>query len=244
MQGAWLRRTMTRATDTYAHGGTDAAGLGAACLAAVAASAVLVVRGSDAYESVLGTARPIGPLVAVIGFGFLGWLILSRKSWIPSHTDGAAGYRPAVLIGLTLPVPVIIVDWLGGFGRGLNVPAPDSLLFYPSIAVAAELVFHVAPLAISAILAFVLQRARRALEIVGLGAAVAIEPILQVVWGAELSPAWADAYVGVQLVAFNLVGVYLLRRFGILRVLVYRLSYYLVWHILWGRVRLDLLFAR
>ncbi len=224
-------------------GGTDATGLAVACFAVVAASVVLVVRGSNAYELVLGIARPIVPLVAIVGFGFLGWLVLSKRSWIPSQADGAVGYRPAVLIGLTLPVPVIIVDWLGGFGRGINAPFPDSLLFYPSIAVIAEFVFHVAPLAIAATLAFLFRRVGRALEIVGLGAAVVIEPVLQVVWGSEVSPAWAVAYVGVQLLAFNVVGVYLFRNFGILRVLVYRLSYYLVWHILWGSIRLHLLFT-
>ena len=234
---------MIIATEKYLRGGTDAAGLAVASLAAVAASIVLVLLGSNAYELVLGIARPIGPLVAVVGFGFVGWLILSRRSWIPGQTDGAVGYRPAVLIGLTLPVPVIVVDWLGGFGRGINAPAPDSLLFYPSIAVVAEFVFHVAPLAIAAMLAFFFRRAGRALEIFGLGAAVAIEPILQVAWGDAVSPAWANAYVGVQVLAFNVVGVYLLRRFGILRVLVYRLSYYLVWHVLWGYVRLGLLFT-
>jgi hypothetical protein len=234
---------MITASGNYPRGGTDAAGLAVASLLAIAASIALVALGSHAYESVLGIARPVGPLAAVVAFGFVGWMILSGRSWIPERTDGAVGYRPAALIGLTLPVPVIIVDCLGGFGRGINAPAPDSFLFYPSIAVVAEFVFHIAPLAIAAMLALVIRRAGRVLEIFGLGAAVAIEPILQVAWGHGVSPAWANAYVGVQVLAFNVIGVYLLRRFGILRVLVYRLSYYLVWHVLWGEVRLGLLFA-
>jgi len=231
------------ATEKYGRGGTDAVGLAVACLAAIGASIVLAILGSDAYGLVLGITRPVWPMVAVAGFGFLGWQIVSRKSWIPAQTAGIAGYRAAVLVGLTLPIPVIIVDSLGGFGREMNVAAPASLLFYPSIAVVAELVFHVAPLAIAAIAAFLFRRNGHALEIFGLAAAVVIEPILQVAWGVGVSPSWVNAYVGVQLLAFNAVGVYLLRRFGILRVLVYRLSYYLVWHILWGYARLHLLFA-
>ncbi|MDY7093201.1 MAG: hypothetical protein SX243_09540 [Acidobacteriota bacterium] len=221
----------------------DAPRWAAACLAAVAATLALVALGSEAYESVLGMARPVAPVVAVVGLGFGGWLVLARRSWIPASTEGPAGYRAAVLIGLALPLPVIGVDCLGGFGPGINAPAPDALLFYPSIAVVAESVFHIAPLAAAATLAFFVRRAGRSLELCGLVAAVAIEPILQVVWGAEASPGWANAYVGVHLLAFNLIAVVLLRRFGILRALVFRLSYYFVWHILWGFLRLELLFS-
>lgn len=230
-------------TDNDRRRRTDATGLAAACLAAVVASIVLVMMGSKAHVSVLGIAHPLGPMMAVVGLGFAGWLVLARKSWIPAQTEGLGGYRPAALIGVALPIPVIIVDWLGGFERGINAPPPDAFLFYPSIALVAEFVFHIAPLTVAAIPAFFIHRAERALKFCGLGAAVAIEPILQVVWGAEISPGWANAYVGVHLLAFNVVGVYLLRRFGILRVLLYRLSYYLVWHILWGYIRLDLLFT-
>ena len=222
---------------------TDASRLAAASLAAVAASIVLDRLSSDAFGTVLGIARPVGPVVAVVVLGFVGWLVLSRRSWIPGVTEGLAGYRLAVLIGLALPIPVIVVDWMGGFERGINAPAPDSLLFYPSIVVVAEFVFHVAPLSAAAILALLFGRAERAFKLVGLSAAVAIEPILQIIWGAGRSPAWASVYVGVQLVVFNVIGVYLLLRFGILRALLYRLSYYVVWHILWGYLRLELLFT-
>ena len=205
---------------------------------------MLVALKSDAYASVLGIERPVWPVTAVVVLGFLGWFVVSHLSWIPSRTEGALGYRLAVLIGLMLPIPVIIVDWYGGFGQAINAPAPASLLFYPSLAVVAELVLHVIPLAFAATLTILFPRAERALKVFGLGAAVVIEPILQMMWGAELSPIWANTYVGVQLLAFNIIGVYLLRRFGILRVLIFRLSYYFVWHILWGYLRSDLLFAK
>jgi hypothetical protein len=235
---------MTTAAPNDWRGGSDATRLAAACVAAVTACIVLVALGSDAYETVLGIARPVAPVAAAAGLGFLGWMLVSRRSWIPAGTGGLAGYRPALVIGLALPIPAIIVDGLGGFARELNAPAPDSFLFYPSVAVVAELVFHVAPLAIAAMLATVFHRAGRAFQFLGFGAAVAIEPVLQVVWGRELSPGWANAYVGVHVLAFNVVGVYLLRRFGILRVILYRLSYYLVWHVLWGYLRLDLIFGK
>lgn len=225
------------------HSGSDAPWLAVACVTSVAASLVLAWLGSDAYQAVLGIDYPIPSTVIVVGLGFAGWRVLSRRSWIPAQASGLDGYRLAVSLGLVLPIPVIIVDWLGGFGPGINVAAPDAVLFYPSVAVVAEFVFHVAPLALAAAMAGLFWSETRGLEIIGLAAAVTVEPVLQVLWGAEASPLWANAYVGLHLLAFNVLGVYLLRRYGVLRVLLYRLSYYAVWHIGWGYLRLRLLFS-
>ena len=62
-----------------------------------------------------GRSRLYERVAPVVELGFAGWLVLTRASWIPVQTDGSLGYKPAVLIGVTLPIPVIIVDWLGGF---------------------------------------------------------------------------------------------------------------------------------
>jgi hypothetical protein len=64
-----------------------------------------------------------------------------------------------------------------------------------------------------------------------------------VVWWAQGSLAWANASVGVHLLAFNLLAVVLLRRLGILRALVFSVSYYVAWHIMWRALRWDLLFS-
>ena len=68
------------------------------------------------------------------------------------------------------------------------------------------------------------------------------EPILQVVWGLGESPGGANAYVAVHLLLFNLLAVYLFLRNGFLSMLTFRLTYYLYWHIIWGVLRLRLLF--
>jgi hypothetical protein len=221
---------------------SNAPGVLAACAAAVLASALLVWRGSDAYRSVLGVERPIVSTVAVAVLGYAGWRVLVRRSWISSGAGGPEGYRLAASVGLALPIPVVVVDWLGGFGPDINAAFPDALLFYPAIAVVAELVFHVAPLCTAALVAGLLRSEARAWRIVGFSAAVLVEPALQVVWGAEGSPPWANAYVGLHLLAFNAFGVYLMRRYGLLRVILYRFAYYAVWHIGWGWLRMDLLF--
>lgn len=214
-----------------------------ACGASAAAAVVLEWLGSDAYRSVLGIGHPAAATVVVATLGFFGLEITVRRSWVPSETGVVGGWAKAALIGGLLPIPVIVVDWFGGFGPEINARAPDSLLFYPSVALLAEFAFHVAPLAVAAVVADLRGAVARAAEAAGLLVATSIEPILQVVWGTGHSPWWANAYVGLHLLVFNVVGLYLLRRYGFMRVYLYRVSYYSVWHILWGHVRLGLLFA-
>jgi len=221
----------------------DVCRVAAVCLSALAASAVLEWLRSDAYEVVLGVTNPVASTAAVVGLGLAGWVVLVRMGWTPAKDGRSRGRAVAVTAGLALPVPVIIIDCLGGFPKGINAPFPDAIVFYPSIAVVAEFVFHVAPLAIAAVLATLIRLDVRTFEVAGLAAAVVIEPILQVAWGIAGVPSWVNAYAGLHLLVFNALGVYLLCRHGLLLVFLYRLSYYVVWHIGWGYIRLQLLFS-
>ncbi len=215
----------------------------AACFAAVAAALLLTWLGSDAYESVLGVTHPTAATSAVVVLGYLAWRITVQRRWIPSGTGGRKGYGMAVSIGFALTVPVMVVDYLGGFRPDINASAPDSLLFYPSVALLAEFAFHMTPLALAAVTVRLWASAARPLEGIALVVAATLEPVLQVVWGQEYSPTWANIYTGIHLLVFNVVGLYLLRRYGFLRVYLYRVSYYAVWHIAWGYVRVELLFS-
>jgi hypothetical protein len=48
--------------------------------------------------------------------------------------------------------------------------------------------------------------------------------------------------VGVHVLVFNLLSLWFFRRYDFLSVYVFRVSYYGFWHILWGQLRLELLF--
>jgi hypothetical protein len=145
--------------------------------------------------------------------------------------------------GAALTLPVIGLDLLGAFPRELNAPLPGALLVYPSIAVLAELVLHVVPLAVAeGVSRATGGRSGTAIRRVGLGVACLLEPVMQVFWGVGRSPGWANAYVGAHLLVFNGLALFLLQRRGFPAVVQYRLTYYLVWHLAWGRLRLDLLF--
>lgn len=214
-----------------------------ACCAAVASAAVLSALGSDAFEQVLGVRHPTLTTLAVVLLGYGAWSIIVRRGWIASGVEGRAGFGVALCIGAALTLPVVLVDLLGGFPADINAPAPDALLFYPSVALMAELVFHAAPLACGALLAGVWPRVAGPVWLVALASGLAVEPALQVIWGLSESPTWANIFVGVQLLVFNGIGLWVLRRYGFLRVFAYRLSYYAIWHMAWGHVRIDVLFG-
>ena len=53
---------------------------------------------------------------------------------------------------------------------------------------------------------------------------------------------WAEVYVGLHVFAFNIFQMYVFRRYDFVSMYLFRLVYYIHWHIVWGYVRLQLLF--
>lgn len=212
--------------------------------AAIAAAVTFQWLGSDAYTVVPGVRNPVATTVAACLLGLVGLRILEGRRWCRLEDAHREAYLGAVLLGTVLPIPMLIVDVLGGFPPALNVPAPASLLFYPAVAVVAEFIFHVIPLALMALAAALVSEADERARTVAMAIAVLPEPVLQVAWGARYSPTWANGCVGVQLLIFNFVALRLFRRYGFSVVYFYRLSYYAIWHIVWGYLRLGILFGR
>lgn len=212
-------------------------------LGAVAAAFVLRGSGSDAYAFVLGPLDPVATTLAVSVCGLLALRVLTRRGWFHAGGGSRRGCWIAVGVGSALTIPVIAVDVLGGFPPEMNVPAPASLAFYPSIAVVAEFAFHAVPLGLVALAADLVSSSDSRARWSAMALAALPEPVLQVAWGAAYSPVWANVYVGVHLLAFNLIGLALFRRHGFLTVYLYRLVYYAVWHVIWGHLRLDVLFG-
>lgn len=215
------------------------------CFAAIAGALALHLTGSSAFQPYFGRINP------VLGMSAVAVLAISALSFLQSHgwfvvDRPASGLRrfsiPALLASL-LAVPVIIVDLAGGFPRDINVLPPEGLLFYPVIALVAETVFHIAPLAVLLFVLpwFVGSSNREGLLVVCVLVAALSEPVFQVVAGLGDSPAWATAYVAFHLFVFSLLGLWLFYRHGFFSLLALRLVYYLWWHIVWGVLRLRLL---
>lgn len=233
---------MTRASS----GGVGLRSLAAVYAAAIAGAGVLQLTGSPAFGPYFGPISPVGgtALVAALGFAALRFLTAMDTVRLDRPDAGAARFVTPAAMATALAVPVVLADLAGGFPPDINVLPPQGFLFYPVIAVVAETVFHLLPLAL---LMFVgsrlLPRAGGDRLLTAALLLVALpEPVFQVLAGAGRGPAWADAYVGVQLVVFNLLAVLWLRRFGFFAMLSFRLVYYLWWHLAWGALRLRILF--
>ena len=140
-------------------------------------------------------------------------------------------------------IAVTLVDLGLGFPRNLNVPPPQSLLFYPIMGLVAETFFHLIPLAI---LPLVIGRLLKTLALDRLiwGCIVIasfLEPVFQLLLGST-GNSLLDGYVFVHVLAFGLAQMYVFRRFDFVSMYAFRLVYYLYWHIIWGYFRLQWLF--
>lgn len=212
-----------------------------AVMAAMATAAILSLAGGVRFFTPHFAAIPAVPVIAAAGLaGVVALRLLQHMNWFSASMQAPQGPAAAVLASL-LAVPVIVVDWLFGIDV-VNVPAPHSFLFYPAIAVFAEIAFHVLPVAVifAALKPVVHQDGRLAwgcIAIVSL-----LEPTFQIrdVWS-DRAFSLMEAYVWLQVWAVNIAGLYLFRRFGFTSMLCLRLSYYFYWHIAWGHIR-ELMF--
>lgn len=213
-------------------------------LACAGVVAILDLTDGSVFEPYFGSLNPTLVTGVALALGALCLRSLRRRGWFSVWRGETSGFAVIAATAAVLAVPVIVVDVLGGFGPDINVAWPRSLLFYPVIALVAECVFHVIPLgAISASLARTGEAIRERARWGAMGAVCLIEPALQMVWGTAQSPVWANAYVGMHVLVFNVLSVNFFRRYDFVSMYVFRLIYYLLWHVAWGGLRLDILFG-
>lgn len=210
------------------------------CLSAALAifSAVcLQVLGTTHSQPVLGSLSllPITIAAALIGLPISRFL---EKRGVspngPVHVN-AKGTATVMILGGLLALPPIAIDVTVGFPREMNIPLPAGIFFYPGIAIVAEVVFHLVPLAILALFVSEPRRTRWIMWPV-----VFVEPAFQLVFVS--GPLLLSILVLGNVSLVSAVQLWLFRRHGFLAMIGLRLAFYLFWHILWGFWRLTLLF--
>lgn len=136
-----------------------------------------------------------------------------------------------VTAGALLAMPPIAIDLAYPFPTDLNVPLPAALLFYPAIALVAEVAFHLAPFAI---LAAMLPNQWPVW--LRLAPAIAVEPAFQAL---SLTGPPVQAWLVVANVGLiSAVQIWLFTRIGFAAMIGLRLGFYAAWHIVWGAARL------
>ncbi len=213
---------------------------------AILAAALLDAWETPAFELYFGGIPPVLATALVVSLGFGSLVAIRSNPWflIDSGRPLAPGLGRATAVALVLTVPVVVVDLMGGFGPGINVTVPRALLFYPLMAVVAECVFHLVPLAVVISLLRTSSRSLRPSTPTILISIVALlEPSFQFLGGFSQAPLWANLYVAAHVFVFNLLSLWFFRRYDLYTMYAFRLAYYAFWHVAWGYLRLPLLFG-
>lgn len=187
----------------------------------------------------------IPPLLAIgitAGLGLLSLGFLVSRGWFQIRTARSLrGVRFAAAIAMIFGVWQAGVDLFGQhFPRDVNVPAPQSLLFYPAMAYVVEVLFHVVPLALLLVVLSLIPETLKPRSSVIIWSCIVVvaglEPVL------VHMRMGASTYVGVFVFVFTLVELDIFRRYDFVAMYALRLTYYLWWHIIWGTLRLRWLF--
>jgi hypothetical protein len=218
-----------------------------ACLSiAIAGSTIILARSPAApFERYFGKFEPLAAIALVIGIGFIALGLLQTRGIFEIFRGRSTlqGIALSAIAATVFGMVAIVADLFIRFPADMNAPLPHALLFYPVMGYTVEVVFHALPLALLLVgLAPLLGRAPTGrLVWVSLFLAALLEPTLQLSFEAE-PISWAGAFVWAHVFAINLAQLIVFRRYDFFSMYALRLIYYLYWHIIWGTLRLEVLF--
>lgn len=192
----------------------------------------------------------INPLVAVGVASLLGAILLSlllARGWFAIYRRvNPEGLLRYFGLAVLLAAVAILLDLKIVFPADQNILFPASLLFYPAIGFLVEILFHVLPLSLLLLLLTSVFKSARygTIVLISILAVSLLEALYQAadLGSSGVYPEWAVLYVGFHVFLFNCLQLKVFQRYDFISMLSCRLVYYLIWHIVWGYVRLRLLF--
>ncbi len=199
------------------------------------------------FQFYFGKINPLAvvSVISVLGFSLLTYLLLKSEFEIYKGVN-LRGLALSVIIATLMAIIIIIVDLNFRFPENLNVLFPQSLLFYPVMGFVVEILFHLVPLSFFLFFLTPLFKRINYEKSIWLGIFFIslLEPIYQVLVG--FSPEnsfWIEGYGnGIHVFLFNFLQLSIFKRYDFLTMFLFRMVYYLLWHIIWGYIRLGLLF--
>ena len=206
------------------------------------------------FGQLIGGTEPavVAALVSLLGAGLL-HLLESHAGFAIIGRQFARGLHRAAGLAALFGVLVMGVDLVLTHPADMNVPFPASLLFYPVISLMAEILFHLLPLAalMMAISAFARHGAPESAVWVSLVLVSLLEPSFQVLAAVSERPVVGApqaydprvvAYDGLHVWAINICQLSIFRRYDFVSMWTFRLVYYAICHVVWGELRLRVLF--
>jgi hypothetical protein len=207
---------------------------------------LILLPSSNAYfRRFLGEWNPIMVIIIATIVGAVAlWLLQARYNFVIFMGKGTIpGLKLSVVLATLLAIAIVAADFFIRYPEDTNVSLPYALLFYPSIGFVAEIIFHVLPLALLLILLNPLGGWIGSDRLIWLGIflVAVLEPTFQVTF--EGKPfTWGSAYTWIHVFVLAFLQLYVFRRFDFISMYSFRLFYYVYWHILWGVIRLQVLF--
>ncbi len=214
----------------------------------MAATTILTLEQAFLFQRFFSSYNPLMVVGLTTVVGLFCLYFLNSGEWYSVHKIARAreGILFSSVVATCLVLPTILVDIAQPFPRDMNVLLPASLLFYPTMGFVVEVIFHLLPLTILLVGPGIILSGRHKPKLLW-GATIIVafvEPAFQVAFayvGQTLD--WKAFYLSVHLFIFGLVQLYVFRRYGFLQMYGFRLIYYLHWHVIWGSLRLPLLFS-
>jgi uncharacterized membrane protein YwzB len=182
-------------------------------------------------------------LTSVVGAAALWGLQSSHQFALFMGKTTLRGVALSAALATVLAIAIVVADFFIRYPQDTNVPVPQALLFYPAVGFVAEIIFHVLPLALLLLILNPLGAWLGRERVVWLSILLVaiLEPTFQVLSEGKAFTLGA-AYTWIHVFAIAFLQLYVYRRFDFMSMYSFRLFYYAYWHILWGVIRLEVLF--
>ena len=182
-------------------------------------------------------------MASVVGAAALWVLQSSYEFVILKGRTTLRGVALSAVLATVLAVAIVVADLFIRYPQDTNVPVPQALLFYPAVGFVAEIVFYVLPLVLLllALNPLVGRLGRERVVWLGILLVAVFEPTFQVLFEGKAFT-WGAAYTWIHVFVIAFLQLYVFRRFDFVSMYSLRLFYYAYWHILWGVIRLEVLF--
>jgi hypothetical protein len=207
-------------------------------------SGFLTIFRPSIFRKYLGNLNPLLLFIAIAIIGLVSLIYLVHHYQFQIITTGNhkrvfLSYTLALLLAVLI---IVFIDIRGGFPKDINVKLPEGALFYPTIGFLVEIVFHVLPLTLILIIGSFLNvdiHHENSILIILIISAL-FEPIYQTIIG-DRTP-WVTFYQFAHIFIINLIQLKLFQSYDFVSMFSFRLVYYLFWHIVWGYLRLIIIF--
>ena len=215
-------------------------------LAVIICTALLTINNKLIYQPFFGWINPIAGTTVISILGFILLTYLMARGWFAIfQVQNLPGVALAAALAALFALFMIAFDSKIVLPQDVNRPFPDSLLFYPTIGFVAEIIFHVLPLTLLLLVTTALFKNLTFEQLIWpcILVVALLEPIFQTTFSLSRTYPWtAVAFIALHNFLFNFTQLALFKQYDFVTMYSFRLSYYLLWHIVWGVIRLQVLF--